>query len=47
MVLFDLKNWGYKYKNNGKRLFFEGHEREDVKQDRSDFIDHFLENKEH
>ncbi len=47
MVRFDMKNWGYKWKNNKKRPFFEGHERDDVVKHRSEFIDYKLNRKDH
>jgi hypothetical protein len=47
MVRFDMKNWGYKWKKNKKRPFFEGHEREDVVKHRSEVVNYFLDRKDH
>jgi hypothetical protein len=47
MLLYDLKNWGYSFKKNTKRIYFEGHEREDVVLDRQAYVNHFLEKENH
>lgn len=47
MIRNDLNSWGYKYKTNSKRPFFEGHEREDVSKHRKEFIEYFVERKYH
>jgi hypothetical protein len=46
-VLEDLKRWGASFDPNTKRPYFEGHEREDVVEQRIKFIDHFLDDKDH
>ena len=46
-VLEDLKRWGASFEPNSKRPYFEGHEREDVVEHRVNFIDHFLDDKDH
>ncbi len=42
MLLYDLKRWGFKHKDNSKRSYFEGHERADVLPERNKFVDYFL-----
>ena len=42
----DLKNWGLEY-GSPSNIYFEGHERTDVVEGREQFIDHFLERKDH
>jgi hypothetical protein len=42
----DLIEWGAIHAKNVARPYFEGHEREDVVENRKKFIDHFLNNKE-
>jgi hypothetical protein len=41
MLLYDLENWEFRYKNNSNRMYFEGHEREDVVADRERFVKYF------
>ena len=43
----DLRRWGARFKQNENRPYFEGHERADVIQHRTKFIDYFLERKDH
>ena len=47
MLLFDLKNWGYRYKVDTKRPYFEGHERSDVVIDRENYIRYFIDRQDH
>ena len=46
MLLYDLKRWGYEFKSNSKRMYFEGHERPDVVSARNTFIETFLNREE-
>ncbi|CAF1516535.1 unnamed protein product [Adineta steineri] len=38
----DLRRWGARFESNSQRPYFEGHERQDVVQHRTDFLQHFL-----
>ncbi|CAF1634877.1 unnamed protein product, partial [Didymodactylos carnosus] len=38
----DLRRWGAKFDKNSQRPYFEGHERDDVKEHRSKFVEYFL-----
>ena len=38
----DLRRWGARFESNSQRPYFEGHERQDVVQDRTKFLQHFL-----
>ena len=42
----DLHHWGFTFKLNGKRPYFEGHERHDVIEHRTKLIDYFISRKE-
>ena len=43
----DLRRWGARFESNGNRPYFEGHERSDVVDHRSKFIEYFLARKDH
>jgi hypothetical protein len=43
----DLRRWGARFESNGNRPYFEGHERKDVLDHRSKFIEYFLTRKDH
>jgi hypothetical protein len=43
----DLRGWGARFKENSQRPYFEGHERSDVVKHRQQFIDYFLDRKDH
>jgi hypothetical protein len=43
----DLRRWGAKFDKNSQRPYFEGHERADVKEHRSHFINYFLDRREY
>ncbi|CAF2033495.1 unnamed protein product [Rotaria magnacalcarata] len=43
----DLRKWGARFENNSQRPYFEGHERLDVVEHRSQFIDYFLQRKDY
>ncbi|CAF1601998.1 unnamed protein product, partial [Didymodactylos carnosus] len=42
----DLKSWGFSFKENGQRPYYEGHEKPGVIQDRKNFIQFFLDHKD-
>lgn len=42
----DLERWGYNYDNNKKKAYFLGHEREDVIEQREEFINYFINSKD-
>ncbi|CAF1687084.1 unnamed protein product, partial [Adineta ricciae] len=42
----DLIRWGARFKDNSQRPYFEGHERDDVKAHRQEFITYFLDRKD-
>jgi hypothetical protein len=41
----DLIRWGARFKDNSSRPYFEGHERPDVKLQREEFFNYFLDRK--
>ncbi|CAF5030387.1 unnamed protein product, partial [Rotaria sp. Silwood1] len=43
----DLKKWGAKFEKNSQRPYFEGHERDDVVNNRNMFINYFLSRENH
>jgi hypothetical protein len=43
----DLRRWSARFEQNGNRPYFEGHERADVIQHRTKFIDYSLKRKDH
>jgi hypothetical protein len=43
----DLRRWGARFDQNGNRPYFEGHDRADVSQYRTKFIDYFLKRKDY
>jgi hypothetical protein len=43
----DLRRWGARFKENGARPYFEGHERSDVVESRLQFINYFLDRKQY
>jgi hypothetical protein len=42
----DLRRWGARFESNSQRPYFEGHERQDVVQHRTNFLQHFLSRKD-
>ncbi|CAF4710397.1 unnamed protein product, partial [Rotaria sp. Silwood2] len=42
----DLRRWGARFESNSQRPYFEGHERQDVVQHRTKFLEHFLSRKD-
>ncbi|CAF4154706.1 unnamed protein product [Rotaria sordida] len=42
----DLRRWGARFESNSQRPYFEGHERQDVVQHRTTFLQHFLPRKD-
>ncbi|CAF1307493.1 unnamed protein product, partial [Didymodactylos carnosus] len=42
----DLRRWGARFESNSQRPYFEGHERQDVVQHRTEFLQHFLPKKD-
>jgi hypothetical protein len=42
----DLRRWGARFESNSQRPYFEGHERQDVVQHRTQFLQHFLPRKD-
>ena len=43
----DLRRWGARFKENGARPYWEGHENSDVVESKQAFIKHFLDRKNH
>ena len=42
----DLLKWGARWDDNKNRPYFEGHERDNVVEERNNFVEYFLHNKE-
>ena len=47
MLSLDLRRWGARFKENGARPYWEGHEKSDVVESRQAFVKHFLDRKDH
>lgn len=43
----DLRKWGARFEKNSQRPYFEGHDRPDVVEHRSQFMDYFLQRKDY